>query len=1147
MVPIRRQFPASQFLLAWLVAILVLGAALPLPRAHADNSSIKGSDKEAGAGLYLVPYYIPPQLGDSSLIGQLAPEEDISMLLVLQLRNKERLHSFLEGLSDPKSQDYRHFLSPREFVEQFSPTLAEYSDLVDFFRHGSVRVFSHENRLVLGVSGSVHEFQEALGVRFSLHKRGDSLFYSAENPKLPSRFALVVSGIVGLDNSTSAQPSHSIIPLAANGKPPFSPQQIRSAYGVTPLLNRGIDGKGQNITIVSAYGSATLSNDLTVFANQYSVLRANGSVYYPSGQPASQNNSWAMETTLDVAWASVMAPRAVANLVVSPTSRESDLFASVNFAVSMNLGKIISLSWGSDERPQNSLFEPIFQQAVAQGIAVFAASGDCGAFAGGSPPRCDRVRRAVSYPASSQYVTAVGGTSLILDTQDRYLQETGWNGSGGGVSTVFAMPSWQKKGGVPTSTTRVLPDVAVVGDPKTGVYLTFNGKLYGFGGTSLSTPLMAGSFALANQLRGSNLGFASPLLYNHAQSPAYGTTIRDVTSGSNGFYQSTKGWDYVTGWGSPDINLLGTSFAERLRRVAVSTSIPAGVASTIVVDGEVHDVPAVLWLDGSVTHTFDANPALAASEGARYIFLGWNGLLTNTSPLVSTQITQDGSISLSYKAQYLLSVIGGSEPTNNWFDANVETRVMSSYVWNEEPSNSRIVLQSWRLGNTNPQPLARQISGIFTTPTIMMNAPYVVTFGSISQFFVEAITPLGETTGRGWYDAGSRATISLERVQLDFANRTRSLFKQWLGSAIAGLPTITITVDSSKKLTAEWKKEYLLAVKDNYGAARNDAWYEAGSKALVLVEPIIDQRNQTRRVFKGWLGDAQATTPLVEVLVDRPKALQADRTTQYFITVTSSYGTPSGGGWLDKGSQGIISVEPLFDSGNQTRRVLTGWSGTENKEPQFSLELTRPMSFEAQWKTQYLFSINSDYGQPFGGGWFDRGSSVRASVNSSLVDHGNGTRHVFAGWQDLSKENPIIFAMDSPKLIKANWRTQYFVNVTSQFGGAGGSGWYDSGSNATIKVSSSANGFLVRQVFDGWSGDLDSKEPETRILVDSPKIVTATWGTDYIQLVAVVLAVSGVALVGLLFKRRKRSENISSKSAGFGLLTGLEQIDFSED
>jgi kumamolisin len=566
-------------------------------KAVSNDQGTINLQAKTGEENYFVPLYTPPDLNRASLVGELSPDDEVSVLLTLRLRNEDVLNSFLEGLSDPDSPNFRRFLSPSEFVERFSPSAAVYSDLVNYFSSTNMNVITYDNRLALSVKGSAQRFEELLGVEFSLYKNKNVSFYSATSPKLPSRFASLVKGVIGLDNATSIQPSHYASPLTGVGGPPFTPQQISSAYSITSLHDKGIEGKGQNITIVVAYGSSTLANDLKAFDDQFGAPRAGGFSYYPLGRPQTENAAWALETNMDFIWAGVVAPESKINLVIAPTNSGANLFGAINFAISRNLGKILSLSFGLDagERPQYSSFEPIFQQAVAQGVAVFVATGDCGAYIPNLKPdqtwECDKSNRAVSYPASSPYVTAVGGTSLFLDSQDRYLRETGWNGSGGGVSTLFSMPSWQKSGGVPESAMRVLPDIAMLGDWNTGVWLHVNGKWYSAGGTSLAAPLMAASYALANQMKGTNLGFASPLIYNQARSSGYGTIIRDIVTGSNGF-QSGPGWDYVTGWGTPDVNLLATSFAARLKRIVVSSSLPAELTTTISVDGDVHKTPA---------------------------------------------------------------------------------------------------------------------------------------------------------------------------------------------------------------------------------------------------------------------------------------------------------------------------------------------------------------------------------------------------------------------------------------------------------------------------------------------------------------------------------------------------------------------------
>jgi hypothetical protein len=548
---------------------------------------------------------------------------------------------------------------------------------------------------------------------------------------------------------------------------------------------------------------------------------------------------------------------------------------------------------------------------------------------------------------------------------------------------------------------------------------------------------------------------------------------------------------------------------------------------------------------------------------------------------------------LNYKKQYLLTITGGSQPSVNWLDADSRAQATASYVWNEEAGRSRLVLASWQLGSTNPQAITRQTSGTFTTPPITMNAPQTVTFRSVTQYFVEAATPIGELTGRGWYDAGSGATIGLRSTEVGFGNQTRALFRRWTGSATAETPAITITVNEPKRISAEWARQYLLSVRSDYGTKQDESWVGQGERTIIALDPVVDQGNLTRRVFSGWSGDAQSANQRLEVLMDRPKTVRAEWKTQffveaatpigeltgrgwydagsgatiglrstevgfgnqtralfrrwtgsataetpaititvnepktvraewktqYFVTVKSLYGSPAGQGWFDKGFRNAISVEPIVELGNGTQRVLKAWIGAEGRPPLFDVEVIRPLSFEADWKTQFLLRVDSDFPQATSrGGWFDKDSIATVSVATPLLEHGNNTRHAFAGWLGNTKETSFAIRMDSPKLTRANWKTQYPVTINSQYGQVIGDGWHDSGSTVQIGLSPTAVGVLVLQTFDGWTGDLNSNSPDSRVLVDSPKVITAKWRTDYTQLV-VVLAVAG-AVGGFVIRRR---------------------------
>jgi pseudomonalisin/xanthomonalisin len=158
-----------------------------------------------------------------------------------------------------------------------------------------------------------------------------------------------------------------------------------------------------------------------------------------------------------------------------------------------------------------------------------------------------------SYPASSPYVIAAGGTTLSTGTGGAsYVGETGWSYSGGGPSLYEAMPSWQA--GIVPGTMRGVPDVAFDADftssPNSDVTYILDGSPTQNAGTSLAAPLFAGAWARLETSAGNTLGFAGSILYAHGSTPTF---FHDVTSGNNGDYNAGPGWDYVTGFGSLDV------------------------------------------------------------------------------------------------------------------------------------------------------------------------------------------------------------------------------------------------------------------------------------------------------------------------------------------------------------------------------------------------------------------------------------------------------------------------------------------------------------------------------------------------------------------------------------------------------------------
>jgi subtilase family serine protease len=321
------------------------------------------------------------------------------------------------------------------------------------------------------------------------------------------------------------------------------------------------DGTGTTIAIVpTIYYS---SSDVDFFWQYFGITRTGtiGTVLVNGGGGTTAD----AESTLDVEQIGSQAPGAnIVGYSVPGTVTNNGFSASVSFtdielafsqAVTDNTADTISTSVVGCEAVVGNIqsIESVLQQGVAQGITFFVGTGDTGAYAqeGG----CSGTSLAVDYPSSSQYETAVGGTTLNLSGNNRYSSETAWSLSGGGQSTFIAQPSWEQVPGVPANGTRNIADVAFDADPNTGYYEYFLGGWYFEGGTSFGGPNWAALWVLGVQaLNGARTGNAAPSIYQIGGNDhhTYSSTFHDVTNGNNGFYNATTGWDYPTGWGSPN-------------------------------------------------------------------------------------------------------------------------------------------------------------------------------------------------------------------------------------------------------------------------------------------------------------------------------------------------------------------------------------------------------------------------------------------------------------------------------------------------------------------------------------------------------------------------------------------------------------------
>jgi len=374
----------------------------------------------------------------------------------------------------------------------------------------------------------------------------------------------------------------------------LTPKQVTTAYEVTPLFARGIDGAGQTIVIVDSFGSPTISADLAHFDSYFGLPNPPSfTVLQPAGrvpQFHSRNGNrvgWAQETTLDVEWAHVMAPGASIVLVETPTSENEgttgfpQIVTAEQYVLRHKLGQVISQSFAATEQtfPPKSGYAALlalrgaYKLAARDHVTVLAASGDSGSTSDTYNMKSLYTTPAVSWPATDPLVTAVGGTQLDLRANgSRRKPDVAWNDSGGGRSIIFGRPSYQNGVRSVTGSHRGVPDISMDASCSSAVaiygsFYSGGGQWTGICGTSLATPLFAGIVALADQVAGHGkahgLGLINPAIYRIAAMHDRGIVAILKGNNTQRFEQGGKeytvpgfpagpGYSLVTGVGTVD-------------------------------------------------------------------------------------------------------------------------------------------------------------------------------------------------------------------------------------------------------------------------------------------------------------------------------------------------------------------------------------------------------------------------------------------------------------------------------------------------------------------------------------------------------------------------------------------------------------------
>jgi parallel beta-helix repeat protein len=339
-----------------------------------------------------------------------------------------------------------------------------------------------------------------------------------------------------------------------------------------------------------------------------------------------------------------------------------------------------------------------------------------------------------------------------------------------------------------------------------------------------------------------------------------------------------------------------------------------------------------------------------------------------------------------------------------------------------------------------------------------------------TQYNLTVSSDYDSPTGAGWYDSGTTVSSSVSSP-VSGGTGTQYVCTGWSGTGSAphsGTSTSTgnFIITAASSVTWNWKTQYYLTIDSSHGAPVGAGWYDSGATANWSVTSPVSGGTGIQYVADSASGSE---------LMDAPKTITVSWTTQYYLTVISSYGNPQGAGWYDSGATAHWSVTNPYPGAAGVQYVATPPTSGD-------VVMDAPKTVTVSWTTQYYLTVVSAYGNPQGEGWYNAGTTAHWSVTSPYPGAA-GVQYI------ATPPTSGDVVMDAPKTVTVAWTTQYYLTVVSAYDNPQGEGWYNAGSIAHWGVTSPwSGGTGIRYVASPTSGD---------ILMDAPKTVTVSWTTQY--------------------------------------------------
>jgi kumamolisin len=503
-------------------------------------------------------------------VGEADPRERLEVTVLLRRKNAQELRDRIKKLEQGDRSDGA--LSRTAFAERHGSDAGDMAGVKTFAAlNGLAVVEADPARRTVILGGTVAQFNRAFGVELRRFEHGDGSYRGHRGAiRLPDPLADSVEAVLGLDNRPQAHPhfrsrrapddvfkgATTGAASAAAASTAFTPEALAELYN----FPSGASGQNQCVAIIELGGGYRPRDLATYFsANEINpaptvmAVSVDHAQNTPTGNPESDDG----EVMLDIEVLGCVAPDAKIVVYFAPNT-DAGFIDAVSQAVhdAVNKPSIVSISWGGPESAwtaqATAAFNDVLSAAATLGVTVCVAAGDSGSSDGVSDG-ADHV----DFPASSPYVLACGGTR-VQASDGGIASEVVWNdvgggATGGGASSIFALPAWQDgleltrtTGAASALTRRGVPDVSGDADPATGYQVRVDGQDLVFGGTSAVAPLWAGLLARINEIKGQPVGFINPQLYKQ---PA---ALREITQGNNGDFAASPGWNACAGLGSPD-------------------------------------------------------------------------------------------------------------------------------------------------------------------------------------------------------------------------------------------------------------------------------------------------------------------------------------------------------------------------------------------------------------------------------------------------------------------------------------------------------------------------------------------------------------------------------------------------------------------